>query len=103
MSKELRTKAMDRLLDAIRSMKDDDELYAFLQDLCTISELEAFAQRFEVAEELHNRRTYQEIVKTTGASTATISRVNRALNYGEDGYVLAIRRLAQKEDIKSEQ
>ena len=97
MSKELRTKATDRLLSAIMSLKDTDELYSFMQDLCTVTELEAFAQRFEVAEALHNRRTYQEIVKTTGASTATISRVNRALNYGEDGYELAIKRLAESE------
>lgn len=97
MSKELRTKATDRLLSAIINLQGEDELYRFLQDLCTVTELEAFAQRFEVAEALHNRRTYQEIVKETGASTATISRVNRALNYGEDGYELAIRRLEEAE------
>ena len=97
MSKDMRTKAMNRLLTAMTSLKDNDELYSFLQDLCTVSELEAFAQRFEVAESLHERRTYQEIVKATGASTATISRVNRALNYGEDGYALAIKRLDEAE------
>lgn len=93
MSKELRTEEMDNLLDALLMAKNRDELYSFLTDLCTVSELEAFRQRFEVARMLKDEITYQEIVQKTGASTATISRVNRALNYGADGYELVISRL----------
>ena len=93
MSKNLHTKAMDMLLDGILSLKDRDEAYLFFEDLCTVGELEALQQRFEVARMLRQEKTYQEIAEVTGASTATISRVNRALNYGNDGYDMIFERL----------
>ncbi|MCR4674043.1 MAG: TrpR YerC/YecD [Lachnospiraceae bacterium] len=93
MSKNLHTKAMDMLLDGVLSLKDRDEAYLFFEDLCTVGELEALQQRFEVARMLRQEKTYQEIAEVTGASTATISRVNRALNYGNDGYDMIFNRL----------
>lgn len=93
MSKNLHTKAMDMLLDGILSLKDREEAYLFFEDLCTVGELEALQQRFEVARMLRQEKTYQEIAEVTGASTATISRVNRALNYGNDGYDMIFNRL----------
>lgn len=93
MSKNLHTKAMDMLLDGVLSLKDREEAYLFFEDLCTVGELEALQQRFEVARMLRQEKTYQEIAEVTGASTATISRVNRALNYGNDGYDMIFERL----------
>ncbi len=93
MSKNLHTNAMDMLLKGVLSLKDLEEAYLFFEDLCTVGELEALQQRFEVAYLLRKEKTYQEIAETTGASTATISRVNRALNYGNDGYDMIFERL----------
>ncbi len=93
MSKNLHTNAMDMLLKGVLSLKDMEEAYLFFEDLCTVGELEALQQRFEVAYLLRKEKTYQEIAETTGASTATISRVNRALNYGNDGYDMIFERL----------
>ena len=86
MSKNIRTEAVDKLFDAILSLKDKEECYRFFEDVCTINELLSLSQRFEVAKMLRERKTYLEIAEKTGASTATISRVNRSLNYGNDGY-----------------
>ena len=87
------------LLDAILQMKDREELQRFFDDLCTIQEINSMAQRFEVALYLEKGMTYAQIGEITHASTATISRVNRSLVYGEEGYKLAIKRLrAQKEE-----
>ena len=77
-----------------------EEGYSLLEDLCTVNELLSLSQRFEVATMLHNHNTYMEIADKTGASTATISRVNRSLNYGCDGYELIFDRLSQKNDEK---
>jgi TrpR-related protein YerC/YecD len=96
MSKNLHTNAMDMLLKGVLSLKNMDEAYLFFEDLCTVGELEALQQRFEVALLLRKEKTYQEIAETTGASTATISRVNRALNYGNDGYDMIFERLEEK-------
>lgn len=96
MSKNLHTNAMDMLLKGVLSLKNMDEAYLFFEDLCTVGELEALQQRFEVALLLRKEKTYQEIADTTGASTATISRVNRALNYGNDGYDMIFERLEEK-------
>ncbi|MBR1585801.1 MAG: hypothetical protein IJ662_09695 [Clostridia bacterium] len=87
-----------RLLDAILSMKDRDELQRLLDDLCTIPEINAMAQRFEVAQYLKKGLTYAQIAEITHASTATISRVNRCLVYGEDGYKLALERMRKEEE-----
>ena len=93
MNKKIKTEAVDYLFDAILSLKDRDECYSFFEDLCTVNELLSLSQRFEVAAMLRDHKTYLEIAEKTGASTATISRVNRSLNYGNDGYELVFERV----------
>lgn len=93
MSKNIKTPAVDYLFDAILSLKDKDECYSFFDDICTVNELLSLSQRFEVAAMLRSRKTYLEIAEKTGASTATISRVNRSLNYGNDGYDMVFGRI----------
>ena len=83
----------DTLYQAILSLKDLDECRRFFQDLCTVSELRAMEQRMEVALLLNEGLIYNDILDRTGASSATISRVNRALMYGADGYQTVIPRL----------
>lgn len=92
MNKKIKTEAVDHLFNAILTLKDRDECYSFFEDLCTINELLSLSQRFEVAAMLKSHKTYLEIAEKTGASTATISRVNRSLNYGNDGYDLVFGR-----------
>ena len=87
-----------RLLDAILSMRDREELRRLLDDLCTIPEIFAMTQRMEVARYLEEGLTYAQIAQITHASTATISRVNRCLLYGEGGYRLALERMRQAEE-----
>lgn len=96
MNKKIRTEAVDQLFDAILSLQDREECYAFFEDVCTINEILSLSQRYEVARMLREKRTYLDIAEKTGASTATISRVNRSLNYGNDGYDMVLNRL--KED-----
>ena len=84
------------LLDAILSMKNREELQRLFDDLCTIQEINSLAQRFEVALHLDRGLTYAQIAQATHASTATISRVNRSLVYGADGYKIAIERMREK-------
>lgn len=93
----LRSQSMDSLFEAILSLKDKDECYKFFEDICTIHEIKAIEQRWQVAIMLKQGKTYSEIAKLTGASTATISRVNRCLNYGSDGYNLVLDRVDYKE------
>ena len=93
MSKKIRTDAVNELFDAVLCLKDREECYKFFEDVCTVNELLSLSQRFEVARMLVEKKTYQEIAERTGASTATISRVNRALQYGADGYTLVLDRL----------
>ena len=93
MSKKLRTEAVDHLFDAILSLQNKEECYAFFEDVCTVNELLSLSQRFEVAKMLRDQKTYLDIAEKTGASTATISRVNRSLNYGNDGYDMVFSRL----------
>lgn len=93
MNPKLKDESADRLFEAILKLETVEECYAFFEDIGTISEIKAFAQRFDVARMLTERRTYKEIHEKSGASEATISRVSRALYYGADGYVLALRRL----------
>ncbi|HIW25625.1 MAG TPA: hypothetical protein H9688_05960 [Firmicutes bacterium] len=98
MNSKIKNEATDNLFKCILTMKNLDECYRLFEDLCTVHEIQAIAQRMQVAEMLDRKCTYIEIAEKTGASTATISRVNRALTYGMDGYKLAIDRLrAQKE------
>lgn len=99
MSKTIHTEAVDHLFEAILCLKSKEECYTFFQDVCTINELLSLSQRFEVAKMLREKKTYLEISDKTGASTATISRVNRSLTYGNDGYEMVFNRLA--EDSKS--
>lgn len=96
MNKKIRTNAVDHLFDAILNLEDKEECYTFFEDLCTVNELLSLSQRFEVAAMLRNHNTYLEIADKTGASTATISRVNRSLNYGNDGYEMLFRRMENK-------
>lgn len=95
MSKQIRTEATNLLFDAILSLKDKAECYTFFEDICTINELMSLSQRFEVAKMLREQKTYLEIAEKTGASTATISRVNRSLNYGNDGYDMVFERIGE--------
>ena len=98
MSKNIRTEAVDRLFDAILSLRDREECYTFFEDVCTVNELLSLSQRMEVAHMLREQKTYLDIAEKTGASTATISRVNRSLNYGKDGYDMVFERLKEKEE-----
>jgi TrpR-related protein YerC/YecD len=96
MSKKLRTEAVDNLFDAILSLENREECYTFFEDVCTVNELLSLSQRFEVASMLRDQKTYVDIAEKTGASTATISRVNRSLNYGNDGYDMVFARIHSK-------
>lgn len=98
MNQKIRTEAVDHLFEAILSLKNKEECYIFFEDVCTINELLSLSQRYEVARMLREHRTYLDIAEKTGASTATISRVNRSLNYGNDGYDMVFARLNQGEE-----
>lgn len=97
MSKNIRTEAVDHLFEAIMTLENKEEFYAFFEDVCTVNELLSLSQRYEVARMLREHKTYLDIAEKTGASTATISRVNRSLNYGNDGYDMVFGRLGIKE------
>ncbi|HBI64911.1 MAG TPA: TrpR-like protein, YerC/YecD [Clostridiales bacterium] len=100
MNSKLRGQSMNDLFQAILNLKNLDECSNFFEDLCTISELRAMEQRFQVAQMLDEGRIYSDIAQETGASTATISRVNKCLTYGSDGYRTALDRM--KENSKHE-
>lgn len=93
MSKKIHTEAVDHLFEAVLCLENKEECYTFFEDVCTINELLSLSQRLEVAKMLREQKTYLEIAEKTGASTATISRVNRSLNYGNDGYDMVFERL----------
>lgn len=93
----LRDHAVDRLFDAILSLRTPEECYRFFEDLCTVREVRAMAQRLEVAEMLRRGCTYEEIETRIGMSSATISRIKRFLNFGADGYRLILERLVEQE------
>lgn len=97
---KLKDPNVDFLFQAILTLRTVDDCYAFFEDLCTVPEIRAMSQRILVAHMLSIRKVYSDIVAETGASTATISRVNRSLHYGCDGYQLVFRRL--KEDAGQE-
>ena len=90
---KLKGKELEQLFEAILSLKSMEECYIFFDDLCTVNEMKSMAQRLEVARMLRDGFTYNQIEEETGASTATISRVKRCLNYGNDGYQLALDRV----------
>ena len=96
---KLKDDLADQLCDAVLALHTQEECYQFFEDICTISELKAMSQRLEVARMLKSGHTYEDIVECTGASTATISRVKRCLNYGADGYKIVLDRIpADKAD-----
>ena len=97
----LRTPDVERLLEAFRSLRTDDEVYAFLQDVCTVREIHDMAQRLAVARMLAAGEHYDHIREVTGASTTTISRVSRCLNYGADGYRTVLDRTASAGEGRS--
>ena len=96
---KLRDEQNDMLFKAILSLENLEECYQFFEDICTISELKAMSQRLEVARMLREGHTYEDIVERTGASTATISRVKRCLNYGADGYNIVLERMKTEKQI----
>lgn len=93
---KLRGQQLDQLFDAILSLETKEECYQFFDDLATINEIQAFGQRFQVAKMLKEGNTYQVIEEKTKASTATISRVRRCVDYGSGGYKLVLDRAAKK-------
>ncbi len=90
---KLKNKETDDLFKAVLLLQNEEDCYRFFEDLCTIKELQAISQRFQVAKLLANKNTYSEIEEITKASTATISRVNRCLVYGAEGYKTMLKRL----------
>ena len=101
MSKNVHTEAVNHLFDAILSLENKEECYRFFEDVCTVNELLSLSQRYEVARMLRAQKTYLDIADKTGASTATISRVNRSLNYGNDGYDMVFERVSVDDDSES--
>ena len=97
MSKTVHTEAVKHLFEAVLQLENVEECYQFFEDVCTINELLSLSRRFEVAKMLTENKTYLEIAEQTGASTATISRVNRSLNYGNDGYQMVFSRMEKNQ------
>ncbi len=100
-AERLRTDVVERLLEAFSALEGPDEIYAFLQDVCTIREIHDMAQRLAVARMLAEGEHYDRIREVTGASTTTISRVSRCLNYGADGYRTVLERTSDEGEAKS--
>jgi len=93
MNNKIHVPEVNDFLNAVLTLENIDEAYAFFEDICTVNELLAISQRYAVAKMLREKKTYLDISEATGASTATISRVNRSLNFGNDGYDLTFKRL----------
>ena len=100
MTSRLKEMNVEVLFEAVLRLKTMEECYNFFEDLCTVQELKALSQRLQVASMLSDGKVYSDIVAKTGASTATISRVNRSLNYGCDGYRVVFERLGLLEKEK---
>ena len=96
--KHIHNELTDRFFKAILNIKTEEECSRFFEDVCTIKEIQDMSQRLEVATLLNNGKSYQEVLAQTGVSTATISRVNKCLNYGSGGYKEAIEKLSENED-----
>ncbi|WP_027417422.1 YerC/YecD family TrpR-related protein [Aneurinibacillus terranovensis] len=90
---KIKGKELEQLFEAVLSLSSMEECYLFFDDLCTVNEMKSMAQRLEVARMLREKQTYSKIEEETGASTATISRVKRCLNYGNGGYLMALERV----------
>lgn len=93
MGKTIRNDSVKELFEAILTLENIDECFDFFEDVCTVNEVLSIAQRFAVAKMLKEKHTYIEVAEKTGASTATISRVNRSLNYGNDSYDMVLDRM----------
>ena len=89
---------IDELFEAVFTLKDIEDCYRFFEDICTINEIHAISQRLQVAKLLSEKKTYNDIENATGASTATISRINKCLTYGADGYKRVLARLKEKNE-----
>jgi TrpR-related protein YerC/YecD len=100
MNNKIKDESTDLLFKAILNLKNEDECYKFFEDLCTVPELKTMSQRIVVAKMLTDKKVYSDIVSQTGASTATISRVNRSLIYGCDGYEMVFNRIFNDEEEK---
>ncbi len=96
-NEKIKSKELDKLFRGILTLETVEDCYMFFEDLCSMSELKSFAQRFQVSELLYDKVTYNAISYITKASTATISRINRSLEYGNGGYVAVIKRLQEQE------
>jgi len=101
-SSRLKDAAVDRLFEAILLLENEEECYRFFEDICTVGEIKAMAQRLEVAKMLDREQIYTDIVEKSGASTATISRVKRCLYFGADGYRLILNRLRDRNETQEE-
>ena len=95
---KIKSKQIDGLFEAILELDNMEECYRFFEDICTVKEIKAISQRLEVVKLLIKEKTYHEIESETGASTATISRINRSLNYGADGYKIVLEKLGLLND-----
>lgn len=98
MAVQWKNELTDQLCEAILALQSVDEVYAFLEDVATMAELKAFSQRLEVARLLMKGDSYPQITQLTGASTATISRVRKTVDYGKDGYKVVFDRLTSERD-----
>ena len=97
---KLKRDDIDQLFDAVLTLEDREDCYRFFEDICTINEIHAIAQRLQVAKLLSEKKTYSEIESITNASTATISRINKCLLYGADGYKRVLARLTDEEEAE---
>lgn len=99
---KLKRDDIDELFDAVLTLEDREDCYRFFEDICTINEIHAIAQRLQVAKLLSQKKTYSEIESITNASTATISRINKCLMYGADGYRQVLERLGENSPKQAE-
>lgn len=93
MNRKLESEEVDDLYEAMTLIRNKEEFYNFLEDLCTVAEMQSLAHRFSVAKMLYDGKTYSEVSELTGASTATISRISKCLTYGADGYKAILKRM----------
>lgn len=97
---KLKNPELDELFEAMKTLRTTEEYYRFFEDICTVAELKAIAQRLQVAKMLSEEKTYMEIEARTKASTATISRINKCVGYGADGYKLVLERMSREKKNK---
>ena len=98
MNKKLQNENVSRFFESVLGLENIEDCSNFFEDICTVAELQEMSQRLYVAALLDEGKTYQEIIRLTGASTATISRINKCLEYGANGYVAALKRMKEKHE-----